>query len=159
MATQTSPAELLDVNGVAARLNVEPRFVRRLVAERRIRHFKIGKHLRFDAADVDELIAAGRRESAAGHLPAGDDHPGLRPLDQRGQLIMARHPGVTSLLRWFDAQHLPSEFRDIVDPASNLATEMISAISVDSPELTEGLRKLLEAKDCFVRAFIIAKEG
>lgn len=28
----------------------------------------------------------------------------------------------------------------------------------DSPELTTGLRKLLEAKDCFVRAAIAAAE-
>jgi hypothetical protein len=36
-------------------------------------------------------------------------------------------------------------------PCGGLAEEMIRVLP-DGPELTAGLRKLLEAKDCFVRA-------
>ncbi|SDQ05707.1 helix-turn-helix domain-containing protein [Quadrisphaera sp. DSM 44207] len=38
------------------------RFVRRLVAERRIRHAKVGRYIRFDRQDLDAFLAAGVRE-------------------------------------------------------------------------------------------------
>src|SRR5690348_5785968 len=40
--------ELLDVEETARRLGTEVRFVRRLVSERRIRFYKVGKYVRFD---------------------------------------------------------------------------------------------------------------
>ena len=39
-----------------------PRFVRRLIAERRIAVAKLGKHVRLDSSDLDVLIGAGRVE-------------------------------------------------------------------------------------------------
>jgi excisionase family DNA binding protein len=57
---------LLTIDEVATRLNVGTRFVRRLVAERRIAFHKVGRHVRFDPADVDALIEAGRVERARG---------------------------------------------------------------------------------------------
>ncbi len=50
----------LDVAEAADWLGVEERFVRRLVAERRVTYYKVGRHLRFDAADMDEFLAAAR---------------------------------------------------------------------------------------------------
>lgn len=47
---------LLMIDEVADRLNVTARFVRRLVAERRIRYFKIGRHVRIAECDVDAWI-------------------------------------------------------------------------------------------------------
>lgn len=58
--TGTREGSLLDVEGVARTLGVSPRFVRRLVAERRIPFFKIGKFVRFDPGELDQWIA-GRR--------------------------------------------------------------------------------------------------
>ncbi len=55
----TTSAGLLDVTGVAQRLGVPVRFVRRLVAERRVRYVKLGRNVRFDLADLDALVAAG----------------------------------------------------------------------------------------------------
>lgn len=73
---------------------------------------------------------------------------------------MARHPGVTGLLRWLEPnKNLPPHLRDIAGVTASTATIIVNEIPVDSPELTEGLRKLLEAKDCFVRAAIIAREA
>jgi len=40
-------------------LGVPVRFVRRLVAERRVRFVKLGRYVRFDPADLDALVAAG----------------------------------------------------------------------------------------------------
>jgi excisionase family DNA binding protein len=54
--------ELLTVPELALVLKVEVRFVRRLVAERRIRFHKVGKFVRFYRSDVVAFIAAGRIE-------------------------------------------------------------------------------------------------
>jgi excisionase family DNA binding protein len=52
----------LDLAQAAAYLNVSERFVRRLVAERRIAFHKVGHFLRFRAADLDAFLEAGRVE-------------------------------------------------------------------------------------------------
>lgn len=62
-----------------------------------------------------------------------------------------RHPGTTHLLRHFEYAHLPEHLQAASRPCGDLANEMADALP-DGPELTAGLRKLLEAKDCFVRA-------
>ena len=51
---------LLDIGQLAARLGVTPRYVRRLVAERRISFIKAGYFVRFDPDDVDEWIERRR---------------------------------------------------------------------------------------------------
>jgi hypothetical protein len=62
-----------------------------------------------------------------------------------------RHPGTTHLLRFFEHAHLPPRLAAISAPCAELAGLMVDRLP-DGPELTAGLRKLLEAKDCFVRA-------
>lgn len=54
--------QLLDVGEVAARLSVSPRFIRRLVNERRIPYCKVGKFVRFDAAEVADWVTKMRME-------------------------------------------------------------------------------------------------
>lgn len=53
-------SRLLDVDAAAQYLSVTPRFIRRLVAERRVPFVKLGRHLRFDPADLDRFVEAGR---------------------------------------------------------------------------------------------------
>jgi len=48
---------LLDVSGLAERLGVTERFVRRLVAERRVPFLKLGKFVRFDPRDIESWLA------------------------------------------------------------------------------------------------------
>ena len=55
------PAPLLDLPAVAARLGVNHRHIRRLVAERRIPYIKWGHLLRFDPAELREWIDTYRR--------------------------------------------------------------------------------------------------
>lgn len=62
-----------------------------------------------------------------------------------------RHPDTTHLLRYFEYAHLPTRLQAVSKPCADLANELVDALP-DGPELTAGLRKLLEAKDCFVRA-------
>ncbi len=54
---------LLNIDAAADHLGVGVRFMRRLVAERRIPHYLIGRHLRFEVADLEAFRAAGRREA------------------------------------------------------------------------------------------------
>ena len=63
---------LLTVEEAAERLGTSVRFVRRLVAERRIAYVKFGRHVRLDPADVEAFIAASRvqvRPSLVATLP------------------------------------------------------------------------------------------
>ncbi|MEU8855756.1 hypothetical protein AB0C48_13875 [Streptomyces sp. NPDC048556] len=66
-----------------------------------------------------------------------------------------RHPGTTHLLRYFEYGHLTEHLQAVSKPCSDLAHELVEALP-DGPELSAGLRKLLEAKDCFVRAAVDA---
>jgi excisionase family DNA binding protein len=71
MATQ--PAEgnvLLDVAGAADYLGVSEAFVRRLVLERRVRYYKVGKFVRFRPVDLDAFVEAGRRDPVEPWVPA-----------------------------------------------------------------------------------------
>jgi excisionase family DNA binding protein len=54
------PSELLTVDDAASRLGVPVRFIRWLIAERRIRFYKIGRYVRIDDGDLDAFIEAGR---------------------------------------------------------------------------------------------------
>lgn len=62
-----------------------------------------------------------------------------------------RHPGTVHIAQYFDYDHLPEHLQGVSRRCADLAAAMIGALP-DGPELTSGLRKLLEAKDCFVRA-------
>lgn len=60
------------------------------------------------------------------------------------------HLSTQQILKHFKHDHLPPHLAAISQPICALAHEL--AEKLDGPELTAGLRKLLEAKDCFVRA-------
>lgn len=62
-----------------------------------------------------------------------------------------RHYSVQQVTKYFAYEHLNGEARYVSQACTELANDMLDSC-VDSPELTAGLRKLLEAKDCFVRA-------
>lgn len=65
--------------------------------------------------------------------------------------VEGRHPSTVGIARFFEWEHLPPYLQAISRPCGEMAEQMIQALP-DGPELTAGLRKLLEAKDCFVRA-------
>lgn len=60
------------------------------------------------------------------------------------------------MLQHFTYDHLPSHLQAVSKPLAELAVVMAENLDSDDPlvgaEVTTGLRKLLEAKDCFVRA-------
>lgn len=55
------------------------------------------------------------------------------------------------ILQFFDYQHLPPQLQAISQPFHYLAHGLIRILP-RNPERTVALRKLLEAKDCAVRA-------
>lgn len=67
-----------------------------------------------------------------------------------------RHPGTSHVAKYFAYAHLPAHLQEVSRPFQELADRMIQALP-DGPELTAGLRKLLEAKDCMVRAAVDAQ--
>ena len=56
---------LLTVEEAADRLGTSVRFIRRLIAERRIAYVRVGRHVRIAEADLASFVAAGRVEASA----------------------------------------------------------------------------------------------
>ena len=55
------------------------------------------------------------------------------------------------IMKYFAFAHLPTHLQKTSRPIGKLAMRMDGELP-DCPEKSAGLRKLLEAKDCFVRA-------
>ncbi|WP_454914999.1 hypothetical protein [Xanthobacter sediminis] len=55
------------------------------------------------------------------------------------------------IIKYFAYEHLPAHLQEVSKPIGDLARQMDDALP-DGAEKSAGLRKLLEAKDCLVRA-------
>lgn len=55
------------------------------------------------------------------------------------------------LLQFFEYAHLPHKLQIVSEPFHRLAHTIVATLP-QNPERTTSLRKLLEAKDCAVRA-------
>lgn len=60
---------------------------------------------------------------------------------------------VNRMIQWFEYTHLPENLQPVSKACAELARVMDETLA-EGAEKTAGLRKLLEAKDCFVRAFL-----
>lgn len=56
------------------------------------------------------------------------------------------------ILDYFKYDHLPEKLQTISKPFCELAEQMAKQETKNPAEIAAGLRKLLEAKDCAVRA-------
>lgn len=69
-----------------------------------------------------------------------------------------RHASVASVARWLEVNpNLPSRQREIASVFTATAGYLLKHLK-DGPELTAGLRKLLEAKDACVRQSLADEE-
>lgn len=59
------------------------------------------------------------------------------------------------IVKFFAYLHLPQHLQDISKPFADLAQAMADRESHNPAEVAAGLRKLLEAKDCAVRAMLV----
>lgn len=57
------------------------------------------------------------------------------------------------MMQFFAYEHLPEHLKAVSKPFGELAQQIIETVP-SNPERTVALRKLLEAKDCAVRALI-----
>lgn len=62
-----------------------------------------------------------------------------------------RHPTIQDTASFFEFEHLPEYLQPISEVCAATARFALNELP-DSPQLALGLQKLLEAKDCFVRA-------
>jgi hypothetical protein len=60
----------------------------------------------------------------------------------------------STTIQFFEFDHLPPYLQSVAMPIYELAHLMEDALP-DGPEKSAGMRKLLEAKDCFVRANLV----
>jgi hypothetical protein len=64
-----------------------------------------------------------------------------------------RHPSVQHLIDLLDVNsNLPEHLMKISQRFAVVRDDILNDIKDDNPEVAAGMRKLLEAKDCFVRA-------
>ena len=77
MSAQDRPADqLLTVEAAAKRMSTSARFIRRLIAERRIEFVKVGRHVRISESALADFIAAGRVQP----MTPPDVWPQMRPV-------------------------------------------------------------------------------
>ena len=60
---------------------------------------------------------------------------------------------MNNLLQFFAYEHLPPHLQDVSKPFGDLARDLAANLPANA-ESTTALRKLLEAKDCAVRAVL-----
>jgi len=59
----------------------------------------------------------------------------------------------SSIMKFFSHEHLPPALAGVSKTIGDVARDFDENLP-DGPEKTAGLRKLLEAKDCFVRTLL-----
>ena len=64
----------------------------------------------------------------------------------------------STTIQFFDYEHLPEKLQEVSKPIAELAHLMEETLP-DGPEKSAGMRKLLEAKDCFVRSILPVKRS
>lgn len=62
------------------------------------------------------------------------------------------------MMQFFAYSHLPEKLQAVSKPFGDLAATIVATLP-RNPERTVALRKLMEAKDCAVRALIYKQEG
>lgn len=70
-----------------------------------------------------------------------------------GYTLIPEQSEPQGIMRYFEFKHLPPKLQTISQPIGELAA-LMNATLPDGPEKSAGLRKLLEAKDCLVRAHL-----
>jgi excisionase family DNA binding protein len=60
MTSNSNHPQLLTIDQLAQRLGVTVRHVRRLVAEKRVPYYKVGRLVRFDPAEITDWLATRR---------------------------------------------------------------------------------------------------
>ena len=86
------------------------------------------------------------------HMQRHCPHENTQIFDEDGRLtcLDCGKKMASPIMKYFEYTHLPEKLQEVSKPICQLAGLMDTM--PDSAEKSAGLRKLLEAKDCFVRA-------
>jgi excisionase family DNA binding protein len=60
MTSNSNHPQLLTIDQLAQRLGITVRHVRRLVADKRVPYYKVGRLVRFDPAEITDWLATRR---------------------------------------------------------------------------------------------------
>ncbi len=71
---------------------------------------------------------------------------------------MSNDPRPETILRWFRYDHLPEKMQPTSKIFAEMTAIMLAMCPHGSAERTVAFRKLLEAKDAYVRACVESKE-
>lgn len=82
-------------------------------------------------------------------------HEDVLPRRLREELE-GRHEATRHLGQFFTYEHLRGHARLVCRQHAEFLLELLVALPDDGPELSAGLRKLLEVKDCLVRQAILS---
>ncbi len=63
--SEVTSRRLVDIDGAAEYLTVSVRYVRTLVADRRLPYLKVGKYVRFDLDELDDWLDGCRIKEAS----------------------------------------------------------------------------------------------
>jgi ATP12 chaperone protein len=112
--------------------------------------------LLLDSISSPQVAARVRAEwDAAWAQPRPRDYPLLALVDKGIDIDLVTASGADAmdepLLQFFAYDHLPEHLREASAPFGQLANHIVETLP-RNPERTVALRKLLEAKDCAVRA-------
>lgn len=77
----------------------------------------------------------------------------MTPSDIRAKYAM-RNSSVIGVLQFLADDHLHPALKMIVTPLRDAAFEIVDK-STDGPELTVAIRRIVEAKDAFVRHYLV----
>lgn len=69
--------------------------------------------------------------------------------------FFTRHLATVSLLQFFSDEHLQPELKEIIKPVRTAAFAMVDLLP-DGPELATGIRALIDAKNAFIRQYLVA---
>jgi len=114
---------------------------------------KLGRKLTLDNAKAEiATVGDGVMEYHPGYLVEyPDGYKSWSPKEQFEEAYSEANEECTSpIMKYFVYKHLPEHLQEISRPIGLLAMQM--DMLPDSAEKSAGLRKLLEAKDCLVRA-------
>lgn len=75
----------------------------------------------------------------------------VRFAEDKGNVLMCNQNDMNDLMKYFKYDHLPEKLQAVSGPICQLAQEVYRT-TPNNVEKLVGLRKLLEAKDCIVRA-------
>jgi hypothetical protein len=112
---------------------------KREVFDKLTSEFKDAAEIRIRSGERPHTLADSVRE-------AGQVGAGLRE-------EQARTTSQDRMLQFFTYDHLPTALQAVSEPFCTLAKSIVRTLP-SNPERTVALRKLLEAKDCAVRALL-----